>query len=146
MALYGLAQRTSSAATNAAYQEIRSTSSNKPRLIEYGLSQTAAQTVTYGIGRPGSIGISPTSPQLFVDEGDGNAPAAQTSACVAWGTGPTAPTIFNRRFTGSMSGCSGVIFSFPRGFSIPPSGSIVLWGIAGNLQSVFCDVYAVIDE
>jgi hypothetical protein len=146
MALYGLAQRTTSSTIATAAQEIRSTSANKPRMLEYGLSQVSAGAATYGIGRPTAIGVSPTGPVTFVDEGDGNAPAAQTTACVAWGTGPQAPTFFNRRFnSNSTTVGAGVIFIFPRGMAIPLSSSIVLWNISGA-SSLYCDVYAVVDE
>jgi hypothetical protein len=143
MALYALAQRTTATASASAAWEVRSTSTNKPKIMELGLSQNAATLSAYGIGRPGAIGITPTSPQTFVDEGDGNAPAAQTTAAVAWGTGPTVPTNFNRRLSTAGTIGVGAIFTFPRGFGIPISSSIVVWII---VTAPVLDVYAVVDE
>lgn len=143
MSLYALAQRTSATAAASAAWEVRSTSTNKPKIMELGLSQVTAVAGVFGIGRPGAIGVTPTSPQTFVDEGDGNAPAAVSTAAVAWGTGPTVPTNFNRRIACAATIGVGAIFTFPRGLGIPISGSIVVWIIA---TAPVCDVYAVVDE
>lgn len=143
MALYALSQRTTATAAASASWEVRSTSTNKPKVMELGISQNAATAGAYGIGRPAAIGLTPTTPQTFVDEGDGNAPAAQTTAAVAWGTGPTVPANFNRRLSCAATIGVGAIFTFPRGLGIPTSSSIVLWIIA---TAPVCDVYAVIDE
>jgi hypothetical protein len=143
MSLFALAQRTTATAAASASWEVRSTSGNKPKVMELGISQNAATAGAYGIGRPGAIGVTPTSPQTFVDEGDGNAPAALTTAAVAWGTGPTVPTNFNRRLSCAATIGVGAIFTFPRGLGIPISGSIIVWIIA---TAPVCDVYAVVDE
>ncbi len=143
MALYALSQRTTATAAASASWEVRSTSGNKPKIMEMGLSQAAATAGTYGIGRPGAIGVTPTSPQTFVDEGDGNAPAGVTTGCVAWGTPPTAPTNFNRRLACAATIGVGAIFTFPRGLGLPISGSVVVWILA---TAPVCDVYAVVDE
>lgn len=143
MSLYALAQRTTATAAASASWEIRSAATNKPKIMELGISQNAATAGAYGIGRPGAIGVTPTSPQTFVDEGDGNAPAALTTAAVAWGTGPTVPTNFNRRLSCAATIGVGAIFTFPRGFGIPISNSVIVWIIA---TAPVCDVYAVMDE
>jgi hypothetical protein len=143
MALYALAQRTTATAAASAAWEVRSTSTNKPKIMELGISQNAATAGAYGIGRPAAIGVTPTSPQTFIDEGDGNAPAAQTTAAVAWGTGPTVPANFNRRISCAATVGVGAIFTFPRGLGIPISSSIVVWIIA---TAPVCDLYAVADE
>jgi hypothetical protein len=143
MALYALSQRTTATTAASASWEVRSTSANKPKIMELGISQTTAVAGVYGVGRPGAIGVTPTSPQTFVDEGDGNGPAANTTAAVAWTTGPTVPTNFNRRLSCNATIGVGAIFTFPRGFGIPVSGSVVVWIIA---TAPVCDVYAVVDE
>jgi|SRR6266404_3485588 len=143
MALYALSQRTSATASASASWEVRSTSTNKPKIMELGISQNTATAGVYGIGRPAAIGVTPTTPQTFVDEGDGNAPAGQTTGALAWGTGPTVPTNFNRRISCAATVGVGAIFTFPRGLGIPISGSIVVWIIA---TAPVCDVYAVVDE
>lgn len=143
MAVYALSQRTTATVAASASWEVRSTSTNKPKVMELGISQNAATAGVYGIGRPGAIGVTPTSPQTFLDEQDGNGPAGLTTAAVAWGTGPTVPTNFFRRVSCPATIGAGVIFTFPRGLGLPISGSIVVWIIA---TAPVCDVYAVCDE
>jgi hypothetical protein len=113
--------------------------------MELGFSQVSAPGVipTYGIGRPAAIGINPTIMQNFIDEGDGNAPTSLTTAAVAWGIAPTVPTNFNRRVSTAIATGAGIILTFPRGFGIPVSSSVVIWIIAATTA---CDVYSVVDE
>lgn len=143
MAVYSAAQRTSSGTAATASWEVRSTSSNKPKLMELGISQNAATAGVYGIGRPAAIGVTPTSPVTFLDEQDGNGPTGLTTCAVAWGTGPTVPANFFRRLSCPATIGAGAIFTFPRGLGLPVSGSIVIWVIA---TAPVCDVYAVVDE
>jgi hypothetical protein len=144
MSLYGCSQRTTATTAASPSWEVRSTSTNKPRVFELGLSQNTGVAGVYGIGRPSASGVGPTSPVTFVDEGDGNAPTAQTTCCVAWTTtAPTAPNAFNRRISCAATVGVGAIFTFPRGLGIPVSGSIVVWIIA---TAPVCDVYCVVDE
>lgn len=143
MSIYSLSQRTSATAAAAASWEVRSTSANKPKLMEVGLSQNAATAGAYGLGRPGAIGVTPTSPQTFLDEQDGNGPTGNTTAAVAWGTGPTVPTNFFRRISCPATIGAGVIWTFPRGLGIAVTNSIVVWIIA---TAPVCDVWGVVDE
>lgn len=143
MSLYSLSQRTTATAAASASWEVRSTAANKPRLMEIGISQNAATAGVYGLGRPGAIGITPTSPQTFLDEQDGNGPAGNTTCAVAWGTGPTVPANFFRRISCPATIGAGAILSFPKGLGIPVSGSVVWWIIA---TAPVCDVWAVVDE
>lgn len=143
MALYGLSQRTSATSAASANWEIRSAATNAPLIMEMGISQNAATAGVYGIGRPAAIGITPTSPQNFVAEGHQNAPTSLSSAALAWGTGPTVPTNFNRRISCAATIGVGAIFTFPRGMQIPVSSSVIIWIIA---TAPVCDTWAVIDE
>ena len=143
MSLYGLSQRTTSTTAATAAWEIRSASTNKPRLMEVGFSEVTAVAGTYGWGRPAAIGITPTSPQNFVAENDASAPTSLSTAAVAWGTGPTVPSNFNRRITSQALTGVGVIWTFPRGMDIATSNSVVLWIIA---TAPVLDVWGVIDE
>jgi len=143
MSLYALALRTTQTAAANPSWEVRSTSGNKPRIMELWIAQVTAVAGVYGIGRPAAIGVTPTTPQTFVDEGDGNAPAAQTTAAVAWGTAPTIPSNFNRRLPCAGSIGVGAIATFPRGLGIPTSNSIITWIIA---TAPVCDISCVVDE
>ena len=143
MGIYSLSQRTTATAAASASWEVRSTSTNKPKLMEIGISQVAATAGVYGIGRPAAIGVTPTSPQTFLDESDGNAPVGLTTSAVAWGTGPTVPTNHLRRVACPATIGAGAIFTFPRGLGLPISSSIVVWIIA---TAPVCDVWAVAEE
>jgi hypothetical protein len=143
MAIYSLAQRTIATASASANWEVISTATNKPKVMEIGLSQNTAVAGTYGLGRPAATGVTPTSPQTVLDEGDGGGPAGLTTAAVAWGTPPTVPTNFFRRITCPATIGAGVIWTFPRGLTLPVSKSIVIWVIA---TAPVCDAWAVVDE
>lgn len=143
MALYGLSQRTSATTAASPSWEVRSASTNAPRIMEVGVSQNAATAGVYGVGRPAAIGVTPTSPQNFVQESAANDPTSLTTAAIAWGTAPTVPANFNRRLSCTNTIGVGAIFTFPRGLQIAVSQSIVLWIIAA---APVCDVWCVIDE
>lgn len=143
MSLYGLSQRTTSGTAATPSWEVRSASTNKPRVMEVAISQNAATAGVYGLGRPAAIGLTPTSPQNFVAEGDAGAPTSLSTAAVAWGTAPTVPTNFNRRMSCPASIGAGVIWTFPRGLDIAATNSIIIWIIA---TAPVCDVWAVVDE
>ena len=64
MAIYSLSQRTTVTTNAAAAWEMRSTSANKPKLMELAINLAAATASVYGVGRPAAIGITPTNPQL----------------------------------------------------------------------------------
>jgi hypothetical protein len=143
MSLYGLSQRTTATGAASPSWEVRSSSTNKPRVMEVGISQTAATAGVYGFGRPAAIGITPTTPQNFVAESDASAPTSQTVAAVAWTTAPTVPANFNRRVSCAGTIGVGIIWTFPRGMDVAASNSVVIWIIA---TAPVCDVWAVVDE
>lgn len=143
MTLYSLSQRTLTNANNQAIWEIRTGATVKPKIYELGITTPGTQGI-FGLGVPQAIGISPTNPQTFVDESDGNGPASTTTAAVAWGTGPTIPLGFVRGLNVSSNAGGGIITSFPRGLEIAKSNSIVLW--AHDVLASAMDVYAVIEE
>lgn len=143
MTIYSASQRTSATAAAAAAWEVRSTSTNRPKIMEMGLSQNAATAGVYGIGTPAAIGITPTSPVTFLGESDAGAVTGNSTCAVAWGTGPTVPTNFYRRVSCPATIGAGFLFTFPRGLDLAASSSKVIWIIA---TAPVCDVYAVVDE
>ena len=78
-----------------------------------------------------------------MNEGDANAPAALTTAAIAWGTAPTAPAVFLRRADTTVIIGVGVIWTWPRGLVLPASGSVVMFNLITNSTA---DVWAVVDE
>jgi hypothetical protein len=142
MAIYSMADRTSNVTSAAACFEVRTTATDRPRIMEIGISLVTAAATVIGVGRPAAIGITPTSPKTVLAEDFGD-PAGTVTTAVAWGTGPTVPANFMRRWSFPGTIGAGVIFTFPRGLIIPVSSSIILWNILGGAT---LDVHVVIDE
>lgn len=146
MGVFSLSQRTINTATASPAWEVRSITGNKPKLLslEFTNQGTTNTAPSLGIGRASVVGVSPTSPQTFVDEDDGNAPSPITTACVAWGTAPQVPAAFNRRYIlGGGTLGTGFIANFPAGLGLASGGSVVLWII--NICNIG-DVAAVVNE
>lgn len=142
MAIYSMADRTSNVTTAAANFEMRTTATDRPKLMELGVFLVTAAATVLGLGRPAAIGITPTSPKTVLAE-DGGEPAGTMTTAVAWGTGPTVPANFLRRvsFAGTIG--AGLIWTFPRGIAIAVSNSLILWNILGGAT---LDVSATVDE
>ena len=141
MATYSLGAVTVNVTAGTCAWEIRTAATDRALLYEIGwaLGIGATGAGPDGIGRPAAIGVTPTSPLTFQAENPAD-PASTVTAATAWGTGPTAPTSFLRRFK-PRSGLQ--VATFPRGLLIPVSGSIVLWNISGAIAA---DVWAYVDE
>ena len=70
---------------------------------------------------------------------------AASRASVAFGTAPTVPTQFFRRFSLAALVGAAVVYTFPRGIVLPAGGqAIVAWNITAN--SAVVDIHAVVDE
>lgn len=142
MAIYSLASRTSNVTTGNCCWELRTTSTDRPRVMEIGIFLAGATASTFGLGRPQAIGITPTSPVTVQAEDPGD-PAGTCQVALAWATGPTIPLQYFRRISLPATVGTGVIWTFPRGLVIPISFSLILW----NLSSMgVSDVYVVVDE
>jgi hypothetical protein len=143
MAIYSRADRTSNVTTAAACYEIRTTSTDRPKIMEIGISLVTAAATVIGIGRPQAIGVGPTSAVIVQAEDTGD-PAGTIVTCMAWGTtAPTVPLQYFRRWSFPGTVGAGVIFTFPRGLIVPISSSLVFWNILGGAT---LDVHVVIDE
>lgn len=142
MAIYSVANRTTSGTSATAALEARSTSTDRPKLMEMGIFLAAGTASQYGLGRPQAIGVTPTSPVTVQAEDPGD-PAGTVTTALAWGTGPTVPLQFFRRWSSSSNVGNGIYWVFPRGLGIPISFSLVLWNIGTN---GVVDCHIVIDE
>lgn len=143
MAIYSLAQRTTTfTATTTATVEWRSAATVRPKVLEVSYINSAAATATsIGLGRPQAIGITPVN-VLFQADDPGD-PASVTNGSLSWGTSPTVPLIYHRRWGCAATIGVGIVWTFPRGLIIPISSSLVIWNIATTTGS---DVNCVIDE
>ena len=141
MAISSLALRTTNFTISQACWELRTPASVKPRVLELGIIQVTATAQTLGLGRPQAIGVTPVN-VLFQQEEDAD-PASVINASLSWGTSPTTPLIFMRRWNSAATAGVGIIWTFPRGLTVPVSSALVIWNIT---TAVACDVNCVIDE
>ena len=142
MAIYSIANRTSNTTTANACIELRTTSTNRATVYEIGIFLAAATASTFGLGRPGTNGITPSSPITGLAE-DSGAPAGTAQTALAWVTGPVIPPNVFRRIGLPATVGTGVIWTFPRGLIVPVSSTIVIWNLAANGVA---DIYFVWDE
>jgi hypothetical protein len=110
--------------------------------VSYNLTATAGSAWTFGIGRPAAIGVTPTTPITFIAENPDD-PAGTVQSAIAWGTAPTAPANFFRRFR--YFGVVEVQWRFDEGLVIGISSSIAAqWAIVGT--NIATEFYCVVDE
>ena len=144
MAIYSLSLNTTVVTTTVPSWEIKASAANSPRLMELFLNLGAATASTYGLGRSANSGSTAQTTPVNVLAENPNDPAGQSTCAVAWTTAPTVPVNFFRRAFLPATIGAGVIFTFPRGLIIAPSGSICLWNIAASSAST--NIHCVLDE
>ena len=142
MALASLALRTSNTTISNASWELRTTAGAKCRILEISLVQVTGTASSYGIGRPAAQGVTPGTTSTFQRDVSSD-PACVTTASLTWGTSPTAPANYFRRWNSAATVGVGVIFTFPRGLEVPVSASLVVFNITAT---VALDVNCAIDE
>lgn len=140
-ARYSLAVRTTNVTTGNATVEMIAGATQGFRLIEVSVTLGVATLSTFGIGVPAAKGITPTTPVTMLAEGSvsGSGAANAPTVALAWGTGPTVPAAFFRRFT--LTG-SQVILPFFPGLVVPANTTLVLWNLTTNQVA---DVYMVVE-
>lgn len=144
MAIYSQGTITTVGTTTAPSFDIKASATNSPKLMEYGINLGAATASTYGIGRPANDGsVAQTAPVLLQAENPSD-PAAQTGTAVAWGTAPTVPAVYLRRCYLPATIGAGIIWTFPRGLTLPVSKGIVNWNIAAS--SAATAIWCICDE
>ena len=129
--------------TSNSVLEIIGQANTRVRIVEVGLTTTAATITPVGIGYPAAMGITPTTPVTFLAESD-NSTTTITSA-LAWGTPPTSPPYFYRRATLPAVIGFPIIWTWPVGYGlvINASTSVVLWLFAVGSA---IDGWVVIEE
>ena len=142
--IYSLGVRTVDGTIAAPAWEIRTGATpGRAKLLEIGFFLVAATASVIGLGRPAAIGTVPTAPVNFLPEDPNDVIAAGVlQSAVAWGGAPTVPAAFLRRISLPATIGTGVIWTFPKGITIPVSNSLVLWNIAANS---LLDAYAVLE-
>lgn len=142
MSIASLALRTTTfTATTSACWEARSAAGGRPKVLELSYITATATAQSIGLGRPQAIGITPVNVLFQMDDpGD---PASVVNASLSWGTSPTVPLIYHRRWNGAATVGVGIVWTFPRGLALPISSALVLWNIT---TTVAADVNCVVDE
>lgn len=140
--IISLGVRTTAVTAGTAGWEIRTGATpGRAKVFEIGFFLAAATATTIGLGRPAAIGITPTSPVNFLPEDPNDVIASGVvQSSLAWATPPTVPTAFLRRVSLPATIGTGVIWTFPKGITIPVSYGLVLWNIATGSA---VDAYAV---
>lgn len=140
--IVSLGVRTSSGTdATAAWEILTGATPGRVKVLEIGFFLAAATATIIGLGRPAATGITPTGPVDFTVEDPNDVIASGVvQSAVAWGTGPTMPGDFLRRISLPATIGAGIIWTFPKGITIPVSESLVLWNLSTN--SVL-DAYAV---
>lgn len=143
MAIYSLSQRTTVTTIAAASWAALSPATNEAAVMELGYFNGAATACVVGIGRSANTPTL-TGGVAFLAEDEGR-PTGVTQSAVAFGTAPTVPTQFFRRFSTAALVGAAVVFTFPRGIVLAAGGAaIVTWNITAN--SAVVDIHCVVDE
>ena len=141
MAIASLAQRTTNLTITQASVQYLAAAAGRPKILELFITQATATAQSLGFGRPQALGVTPVNVLFQMDDpGD---PVSVVNGSLSWGTSPTVPLVFSRRWNGAATIGVGVIWTFPRGYVIAASGAAVIWNITA---AVACDVHCVIDE
>lgn len=143
MAIYSLGLNTTVSTNGAPSYDAQAASGNNPKVMEFGLSNGASTQCTYGIGRsantPTQSSTTTVVPENYSD------PTGKTTVAVTWSVAPTIPAPFARRVFLIAAIGAGVIFTFPRGYTLQAAASsFVLWNNAAS--SALMTTWLVVDE
>lgn|ERR1700690_2862303 len=141
MSISSAGARTTNLTITQAQWELRTGSTNRPKVLEISIIQATATAQSLGLGRPQAIGITPVN-VLFQADDPGD-PASVQNYSLSWGTSPTVPLIFHRRWNSAATIGVGIVWTFPRGLVVPVSSSLVIWNITTGIAS---DVNCALDE
>ena len=143
MAIYSLSQRTTVTTIAAASWAALSPATNEAAVMEWGYFNGAATACVVGLGRSANTPTL-TGGVAFLAEDEGR-PTGLTQSAVAFGTAPTGPTQFFRRFSMAARVGAAVVYTFPRGIVLPAAGqALVAWNITAS--SAVVDIHCVVDE
>ena len=142
MAIGSIGVRTTNLTITQACLEIRTTAAVRATILELSIIQLTATAQSLGFGRPQAIGITPGGTSTPIRDEPGG-PVCVTTTALSWATSPTVPLVFARRWNSAATAGVGIIWTFPRGFIVPVSSSVVVWNITTALAS---DINVVLDE
>ncbi len=142
MALASLGLRTSTLTINQASAQLLCTAGVKCRILELSVIQATATAQSLGFGRPAVNAVTPGTTSTFQRD-DSADPACVTTVSLTYGTSPTAPAPYIRRWNGAATIGVGFVMTFPRGLIVPVSGTFVVFNITAAVAN---DLNIAIDE
>ena len=133
--------RTVAAAAGAAYANFVPGSGRPMRLLELGVSVSAATVSSVGLGLAANAPVASTT--TLGESQDNTAGAGGVGT--AWTTAPTAPAKFKRRFVIPATIGLGFIWRFDSPGILIADQKLVLWNF-GAAAGAALDIYCVWDE
>lgn len=136
--------------TAVAYIELTGNATRRAYVRELSMFlNTAVAAAATGLGRPAAKAVTPANQFLFQAQDNANV-AGVTQWTTTWGTPPTVPSPFLRRFDLAGTVGSGVIFTWPAdGELVIPStvgiSALVFWNASGSTGPA-ADFYGVLGE
>lgn len=140
MGMASVANRTSNLTQTQACWELVAGSAARAAILELSIVQATATAQSLGFGRPQAIGITPAGGSTPVRDEPGE-PACTAVTALSWGTSPTVPLVFARRWNSAATVGVGVVWTWPRAFVIAVDLSAVIWNITTALASDVCCAY-----
>lgn len=119
-----------------------------PEIREIGIFNVTGVAAEIGIGRPAAIGITPGTVTTVQATDSFDTIAGATTVAATWGTAPTAPTAFMRRFELQAVVGAGVIFTWGQGEFVLWSGATINTVVIRQLSAlaVGYDMYVKVAE
>lgn len=143
MAIYSLALRSSNFTISQACVQWLAPATVRPKVLEISfINSVTATAQQIGLGRPQALAASPGTTSSFQADDPGD-PASVMTGSLTFGTSPTVPLVFHRRWGGAATIGVGIVWTFPRGLVIPVSSGLVIWNITTTLAA---DINCVLDE
>jgi hypothetical protein len=144
MAIFAIALRTTGTASGAAAAEIIAGANTAYRMLEFGLTISAAVASVFGLGSPAAKGTTPGTSSTVQAEDSGNTTAGNTQVALSWTTGPTVPANYLRRVSLPNTIGAGIVWTFPRGRVTLKTVTDVLFNPLA--VTAISDIWVVVDE
>jgi len=144
MGIYSIAVRTTNNTVSQCAVTLVSSATVRLNVLEHGLTQLFNNASTFGIGFPNTAGVTAAGTANGLAE-DASGPSSATQAVLSWSTQPVwFPAAYHRRVNLPATIGSGIIWTFPRGMTVPVSNSMVLYNLTSTQSN--CEVWYVWDE
>lgn len=133
MAFYSFSHEVTPA-SNAAVSQVLTTANNEAivYMASFGSAASPTSAPFLSLGKPATLGTASTTAAWLAE--DQNGPVGTTLIASAWSVAPTVPANFYRIHHLFHAGL--VFMEFPKGLSVKPSGSLILWNATNHAGAV----------